>query len=346
MQQDSGPKYADGNFLSERDFDVRFECQFTEPLHPSKRKFKRDFIVENKCSFDIMGIEYHSWKNDFYLRWLDGDEYMYNNDSLDLKSEPWNEYDENAIAIYLYGRKLGYVPRGYTKEVSDIMFFSKYYSATLRRPSSWDEMCEIEYIREFHDTSYLPYQTDLVLTSSSINDDSDKYAEFIKACVGHTVTFGYLFLINNNNSFTYDDYETYVSHYYLTDEEDAFLNDYVSVETDMQSTIGFVNNSFIKRQCRKTSMEGFVEDVKINKENKQIEIKLRLLMEKSVINKNYLKSYQALEKYFDSFNDVGSYSIPFADLVKAVPRKTHSLSAYEPLLKYLKEYHAIQLTIV
>lgn len=345
MQQDNNPRYADETLLSERQFDIRYDCRFIEPIHPSKRKFQRDFIVEGKCSFDIMGIEYHSWKDDLYMRYLDRDEYLYNDVSLDLKSEPWNEYDENAIAIYLYGRKLGYVPKGYTKEVSDIMLFSKYYSATLRRPYLWDESCEIEYLREFHDMCSLPYQADLLLTSSIINEDFDKYAEFIKACIGHTASFNHSFLINDNNSHIYNEFGDCVA-YQVTDEEEAFLKDYIAINTDMHSTIGFISNSFIKRQYGKTPMAGFIEDVKTDKDNEQIEIKLRLFMEKSVVNKNYSKSYQALEKYFGSFDDVSSYSIPFVDLVKVVPRKTRSLSAYEPLVKYLKEYHAIQLTIV
>jgi hypothetical protein len=70
------------------------------------------------------------------------------------------------------------------------------------------------------------------------------------------------------------------------------------------------------------------------------------MMEKSVINKNYLKAYTALENYFSSFGDVGIYSISFADLVKIVPRKSRSLSAYDPLVKYLKEYHGITLNIM
>ena len=68
-------------------------------------------------------------------------------------------------------------------------------------------------------------------------------------------------------------------------------------------------------------------------------------MNKSVINKNYLKSYMSLEKFFGSFYDAGTYSIPLADLIKVAPRKSRSISAYEPLVKYLKEYHAIQLII-
>ena len=68
-------------------------------------------------------------------------------------------------------------------------------------------------------------------------------------------------------------------------------------------------------------------------------------MKKSVINKIYLESFKSLENHFGSFYDAGTYSITLADLVKIVPRKSRSISAYEPLIKYLKEYHAITLNI-
>jgi hypothetical protein len=68
-------------------------------------------------------------------------------------------------------------------------------------------------------------------------------------------------------------------------------------------------------------------------------------MDKSVVNKNYLKSFDALKRFFGTLNDAGKYTISFTDLVKVVPRKSRSISAYEPLVKYLKEYHAINLKI-
>lgn len=338
--QDNDTPIIDGTLLSDCEFTVIYQCQFIKPVLPSKRKFKRDFIIEYKRSFEIKGIYFHSWKNDLYL----AGEPLYDGNYLDLKAEPWNEYDENAIAIYLYGRKLGYVAREDTEEVSDIMLFSKHYKARFRR--DFFDMCEITYSQEFHDINTMPYQTDLGLTTSSINENFDKYAEFIRACVGHVVYFDNSFLTKALPS-DYDDNMAYKDLYnaYLTDKEKAFLKNHVSLRTDMQSTIGFISNTFIKKQFQKTQMVGFIEDVNIDEDKQQVGVKMRLCMEKSVVNKNYQKAYQALENYFVSFGDGGTYSIPFADLAKMVPRKTCVLSAYEPLVKYLKEYHAIQLII-
>ena len=343
MQHDTDSKFADGTLLSNRQFNVIYDCQLMGTIRPSKQKFRRDFMVEHKRSFEIRGIDFHSWKNDLYLDFnIHGDDY-YNGMPLDLKPEPWNEYDENAIAIYLLGRKLGYVARYDTEEVSNIMLLSNHYIACFKHECFGYEMCEITYQRRFYDVSTLPYQTDAILKTSSINGDNDEYMEFIKACVGHTISFDSSFLMDDLEISTTDDY--YEGSIYITDEQESFLQNYIALKTDMQSSIGFIDNTYIRRQYRKTPMAGFIEDVSIDHLEGQVEIKLRLFMEKSVINKNYLKAYNALEEYFGSFYDAGSYTIPFVDLVKTVPRKTRALSAYDSLVKYLKEYHAIQLII-
>ena len=343
MQHDTDSKFADGTLLSNREFNVIYDCQIMSPIRPSEQIFKRDFTVKHKRSFEIRGIDFHSWKTDLYLDFhIHGDDY-YNGIPLDLKPEPWNEYDENAIAIYLLGRKLGYVARYDTEEVNNIMLLSKHYIACFKHECIGYEMCEITYQRRFYDESTLPYQTDVILKTSSINGDYDEYMEFIKACVGHTISFDSSFLMDDLEISTTDDY--YGGSIYITDEQESFLQNNIALITDMHSSIGFIDNTYIRRQYRKTPMAGFIEDVSIDHLEGQVEIKLRLFMEKSIINKNYLKAYNAFEKYFGSFYDAGSYTIPFVDLVTTVPRKTRALSAYEPLVKYLKEYHAIQLII-
>lgn len=345
MQQNDNLVFADGSLLFERDFNVIFECRFLEPIHPSKRQIKRDFVIEHKRSFEISGIDFHSWKTDLYMDFNIFGEDHYNGMPVTLKPEPWNECDENAIAIYMLGRKLGYIRRHETEEVDNIMLFSKHYTACFKHECFGYDMCEISYLREFHDTRTLPYQANVLLKSSSINTDYDEYAEFINACVGHTIKFETSFLIDDETFPTDDDDFFDDDILSLTDEEEAFLKDYIAMETDTQSTIGFIDDAFINRQYRKTPIASFIEKVHTDKKNNQVEINVRLFMNKSVINKNYLKSYMSLEKYFGSFYDAGTYSISLANLIKVVPRKSHSLSAYEPLVKYLKEYHAITLHI-
>ena len=292
-----------------------FEHHYLGPIIPSKRTFKRNFLVESKQSFYIAGIQFHSYKDILFYYKIFGIDY-YNGENLELRSEPWNKYDENAIAIRMRGSKLGYIERDKTKEVWKIMTQSKHYHATFDCSLPGVERIIIVYFQEFQDTFSLPYQSDIILKVNQ-SDPNEWYIKFIKDNIGHTVTFA-------------------------ASERTSNL---MAIWTDMQSIIGYIDDPFISKQNKKTPIAGFIENVIADDLSKTIEIKLRLLMKKSVINKNYLKAHRALEIFFGSFYDAGIYHISLADLIKVFPRKSKNISVYEPLVKYLKEFHAIQLVI-
>lgn len=306
MWYENDPSIINAKFIENLDYGIIFEHRFLGPVMPSKRIVKRDFLIERKHSYDIAGIPYYSYRNGL-------NKFYYNGMMLKLEKEPWNEYDINAIAIRMAGSKLGYIERCDTEEVQNIMLFSKRYFATLDCSWAGFEKIDISFLQEFKDKTTLPYQTDLVLTASCA---PSVYKKFIKGNVGHTVSFAY-----------------------------SYEKKKMAMLTDMNSTFGYIDDSFIENQNPKTPIFGFVEDSIYDEDTRTAEVKLRLLMKKSVISKNYLKSYQALSKHFNQFSDAGTYTISLADLIKVVPRKARTLDAYEPLVKYLKEYHGIRLII-
>ena len=312
MWYEHNPSIINAELLEGRKTDIVFEHHYLSPFSQSDKEFKRDFTIERKESFEIAGIDFHSWSTDLYLL---GDKY-YDGQWLDLKEEPWNEYDPNAIAIYLLGRKLDYIRRVDTDDVSYIMTVSRRYQAILDCSCMGWERINISFLQHFYNTYTQPYQTDVVLKARNIPYDYQGTADFIKGNIGHSVTF------------------------YKSTE-----NNLITIYTDMHSIMGYIDDSFIANQFKRTEITGFVEDVVCDDKSWAIEVKLRFLMDKSYIKKNYLSSYQALVKLFGSFYDAGTYRISLADLIKAVPRKSRSISAYEPLIRYLKEYHAIQLII-
>ena len=314
MWYEHNPSIINAEPLEDRKINVVFDHYYLSPLLPSDKIYKRDFTVERKDSFDIAGIDYHSYRyGDLYLL---GDKY-YDGQWLDLKEEPWNEYDPNAIAIYLLGSKLGYIRREDTDDVSYIMTTCRQYQATLDCSFKGWERINIFSLQEFHDTYTRPYQTDIVLRTRYPHHDYQEIIDFIKGNIGHSVTF------------------------WKSNE-----NHLIAIYTDMHSIMGYIDDKFIANQYPKTNLAGFIEDVVYDDKSWLIEVKLRFLMDKSYIKKNYLSSYQALSKHIEQFSDAGTYSIEWSDLLKVVPRKSRTLSAYEPLMKYLKENHAIQLTIL
>ena len=233
---------------------------------------------------------------------------FYNNMALDLKYEGY-------ISVFLIGRKTGYIRIDQTEDVRNIMWSSKCYCATLSCPMGWIETADIAFLQEFKDETTLPFQTDLLLTATCA---PSVFKKFIKGSIGHVVSFGY-----------------------------SYERKKMAIQTDMNSILGYIDDTFIERQNQKTVILGFIEDATYDQEERRTEVKLRLLMEKSVVNRNYMKSYQALSIYFGDFNDTGTYSISLTDLIKIAPRKTsRDMAAYEPLVNYLKEYHGITLNIM
>ena len=310
FENDSTIIYA--NSLEGKKANIIFSHKYLQPITPSNRVFKRDYLIERKDSFDIVGISHHYYRNSLYIF---GEKY-YNGQTLELDFEPSNEYNSDAIVIRMLGRKLGYIERYATDDVSRIMYGSKHYRATLDCSCMGYERINLFYVKEFHDTYALPYQTDLILISTR-PAVYNSFPKFIRRSIGHAITF-----------------------------EKSERNGLIALVTDMQSIIGYIDDTFIAKQYNKTPIVGFIEDVIKDESTKTVEIKIRLLMEKSTINSKYLKSYYALQNYFGSFYDAGTYRITLADLIKAVPKKTRTLSAYNPLVKYLKEYHAITLNIM
>ena len=71
----------DAHLLEGIETGLLFNHKYLQPITPSKRQFKRDFVVERKESFDIAGIDFHFYRNDLYLL---GDKY-YNGQVLDLE---------------------------------------------------------------------------------------------------------------------------------------------------------------------------------------------------------------------------------------------------------------------
>ena len=121
MWYEHNPSIINAELLENRKINIVFDHLYQSPLLPSDKEFKRDFTIERKNSFDIAGIDFYSYKDDdLYLL---GDKY-YDGQWLDLKEEPWNEYDPNAIAIYLLGSKLGYIRSVDTDDVSYIMIMT------------------------------------------------------------------------------------------------------------------------------------------------------------------------------------------------------------------------------
>ena len=68
MWYEKDPSIINAKLIENRDTGIVFEHQFLGPFMPSKRTYKRDFIIERHYSYDIAGIDFHSYNSVFYTK--------------------------------------------------------------------------------------------------------------------------------------------------------------------------------------------------------------------------------------------------------------------------------------
>lgn len=92
-------------------------------------EFVRPF-TEKKVEFDVAGTRHR----EDYAQFKD---ILSTNDKVELVPEPTNEFDKNAIKVCLadadHQVHLGYVPKFYSKELSDLLKSGKKYSARVKK---------------------------------------------------------------------------------------------------------------------------------------------------------------------------------------------------------------------
>jgi hypothetical protein len=71
-------------------------------------------MTVQRRDFSIAGTSFIQGSWEFVQR-------MRPNIALILKREPTNKYDTNAVAVYWAQKKLGYVPRGFAKELAPLL---------------------------------------------------------------------------------------------------------------------------------------------------------------------------------------------------------------------------------
>jgi hypothetical protein len=83
-------------------------------------------MATEKRQVNIVGSSFQPGAGDWIAQMGPGQQ-------LRVEREPKNKYDTNAVAIYIFQQKLGYLPRGFAAEVAPIMDAGYVLSATKSR---------------------------------------------------------------------------------------------------------------------------------------------------------------------------------------------------------------------
>ena len=154
--------------------DLHYEIISMGELEPSKNQFKWDFVIKRSIECDIAGVWYHSY------RWLIEDARFemtketletFNGMPLVFKQEPWNEYDDKAVAVYMLGSKLGYVPRGWTDNVNFAIRVNIEMNSILDTSRGEDLRMKTTYLQNAKGFIRMPLQTDMTLAIINANID-------------------------------------------------------------------------------------------------------------------------------------------------------------------------------
>lgn len=70
--------------------------------------------------------------------WYHGKSSIKKGDILDLRMEPENKHDSTAVAITKNGRKIGYVPKGWSKEITEALKEGRNLNVTVVEESRYD----------------------------------------------------------------------------------------------------------------------------------------------------------------------------------------------------------------
>lgn len=79
-----------------------------------------------KRQVQIMGSSFYPGAGNWLAKMRPGQQ-------LRVEREPTNQYDPNAVAVYLFQQKLGHFPRGFASEVAPLMDAGNTLNATKSR---------------------------------------------------------------------------------------------------------------------------------------------------------------------------------------------------------------------
>jgi hypothetical protein len=88
-------------------------------------------MATEKRLVSIVGSSFYPGAGNWIAKMARGQE-------LRVERQPNNQYDANAVAVYVFNQQLGHFPRGFAAEVAPLMDAGKKLSATKSRDPRFD----------------------------------------------------------------------------------------------------------------------------------------------------------------------------------------------------------------
>lgn len=260
--------------------------------------------------FLVVGLRYHDYYNTFEERAVG----LKIGDELELIKEPDNPYDHNAIAVFYKGKCVGYISRGETEDVSELMSMSDNYHFYISS-EPFDSLDAILSVNAHVDRKIKCNNHAIVQAEAYLPDEIvEKYTEYLKALIGHD------FILRSG----YDNQ--------------------LELEATRHRFLGRLNSKYLNVRAEQNGpLEAKLLSFSIEEEN-QIQIEFEIAFDDLKPRKCYEKLVLGLISFFKEFERGKEYTISLENL-NDLNGKRKTMSQYESFIKYIREYYQINLIV-
>lgn len=281
--------------------------------HNAKDSMEIQYSEILEEEFWVVGLRYHEYYNHF----TDEAEGLSIGDDLELRNEPDNPVDSNAIAVYFKDKLVGYISKSETEDVHELMslndnfhfFISSKPTDSFNAVLSTAVTVEKSIKRKYHFNVIA--EADLSLLG---DEKIGRYSTYIDALMGHDIIF---------------------RHGY---------NNQMDVEASRHRFIGTLNSLYFdKRAEQGVPIEGKILNFRIiGREKARIE--LEIMLGEYEPRSCYKKLVEGIVNLFGELEYGNTYDVSLEEINK-INGKKKKHEQFIPFINYLRDYYNIFLNI-
>lgn len=262
--------------------------------------------------FMVVGLRHH----DYYNQFTQIAEGISEGDNLELRNEPDNPVDNNAIAVYYKDKIVGYISKDETEDVHELMALNDDYRFYISSKPVDSFKAVFSTNARVNRSVKKKYHVNIVAEAElyMLTDEIiDRYSTYINALIGHDIIFrpGY--------------------------------NNQMDVEASRHRFIGRLYSLYFNKRAEQGQIDGKIIRFNI-KDDRIAQIDLEIVYDEYEPRACYKKLVDGITVYFKELEIGKTYDISLEE-INAIDGKKKKSYQYTPFIKYLQDYYQIVLNI-
>jgi hypothetical protein len=262
--------------------------------------------------FMVVGLRHH----DYYNQFTQIAEGISEGDNLELRNEPDNPVDNNAIAVYYKDKIVGYISKDETEDVHELMALNDDYRFYISSKPVDSFKAVFSTNARVNRSVKKKYHVNIVAEAElyMLTDEIiDRYSTYINALIGHDIIFrpGY--------------------------------NNQMDVEASRHRFIGRLYSLYFNKRAEQGQIDGKIIRFNI-KDDRIAQIGLEIVYDEYEPRACYKKLVDGITVYFKELEIGKTYDISLEE-INAIDGKKKKSYQYTPFIKYLQDYYQIVLNI-